>query len=134
MYRQAWDIRNGSPYLFSNDSDIADNITMIKPPDGIYQPFYFDVENQEWIGSEPSHNENESEKDEENNEEEGEQDRMEEQIALLMFENSLLQSSLEETEEEIAGMLFSIAEITEKSSKEENSGEDEVDDTEIPNV
>lgn len=134
MYIQAWDIRDGSPYLFFNDSDIADNTTMIKPPDGIYQPFYFDIENQEWIGSEPFHNENGSENDEDNNEEEREQDKMEEQVAFLMFENSQLQSSIQETEEEMAGMLFSIAEMTEKTNKEENSGEDGVDDTEVPNV
>lgn len=134
MYIQAWDIRDGSPYLFFDDSDITDNTTMIRPPDGIYQPFYFDTENQKWVGSEPFHNENGSENDEDNNEEEREQDKMEEQVAFLMFENSQLQSSIQETEEEMAGMLFSIAEMTEKSNKEEDSGEDVIDDTEVPNI
>lgn len=138
MYIQAWDIRDGSPYLFFNDSDITKNITknitMIKPPDGIYQPFYFDIENQEWVGSEPFHNENGDGQEEDNNGGEEMQDKMEEQIAHLMFENSQLQSSIQETEEEMAGMLFSIAEIVEKSNKEENSGEDVIDDTEIPNI
>ena len=134
MYIQAWDIRNGSPHLFFDDSYISDNTTMIKPPDGIYQPFYFDTENQKWVGFEPFHNENGSENNEDNNEEEREQDRMEEQIAFLMFENSQLQSNMQETEEEMAGMLFSITEMTEKSNKEANSGEDVVDDTEVSNI
>lgn len=134
MYVQAWDIRDGSPYLFSDDSDITDNTTMIRPPDGIYQPFYFDIENQKWVGSEPFSSRKDSEQGEDNNEEEGAQDKMEEQIAFLIFENSQLQSSIQETEEEMAGMLFSIAEMTEKSNKEEDSGEDVIDDTEVPNI
>lgn len=134
MYVQAWDIRDGSPYLFSDDSDITDNTTMIRPPDGIYQPFYFDIENQKWVGSESFRDENGSEQGEDNNEEEGAQDKMEEQVAFLIFENSQLQSSIQETEEEMAGMLFSIAEMAEKSNKEEDSGEDVIDDTEVPNI
>ena len=134
MYIQAWDIRDGSPYLFFDDSDITDNTTMIRPPDGIYQPFYFDIENQKWVGSEPFRDENGSKQGEDNNEEEGAQDKMEEQIAHLIFENSQLQSSVQESEEEMAGMLFSIAEIVEKSNKEENNGEGVEDGTEVPDV
>ena len=139
MYIQAWDTRDGSPHLFFDNSDMTDNTTMIRPPDGIYQPFYFDIEKQEWIGTTLSHDKNDSEQEEcGNKEEDGDEeevrDGMEEQVAHLMFENSQLKLSAQEAEEEMAGMLFFIVEMMEKSNKEENSEGDVEDDTEIPNV
>ena len=139
MYIQAWDTRDGSPHLFFDNSDMTDNMTMIRPPEGIYQPFYFDIEKQEWIGTTPSHDKNDSEQEEcGNKEEDGDEeevrDGMEEQVAHLMFENSQLKLSAQEAEEEMAGMLFFIVEMMEKSNKEESSEGDVEDDTEIPNV
>lgn len=55
MAMQVWDY-NGKPYLITNGEDMPENCTNIRPPEGIWEPFYFDTERQVWIGSEPHRN------------------------------------------------------------------------------
>lgn len=52
MAMQVYDYE-GRPYLIENENDFPEKCTTIKPPEGIWEPFYFDEDNQKWIGSEP---------------------------------------------------------------------------------
>lgn len=52
MGMQVWGY-DGKPYLIMDNEDMPERCTNIRPPEGIWEPFYFDVEKQVWIGSEP---------------------------------------------------------------------------------
>lgn len=56
---------DGKPILVFHRDELPEKYTMIRPPEGIWEPFYFDEENQKWIGSEPPVKDNEEDDSEE---------------------------------------------------------------------
>ncbi|MEJ7167469.1 hypothetical protein WL199_05365 [Staphylococcus capitis] len=48
--KQLFNKTNGAPKLVMNDEDVdLENYTEIQPPEGLYQPIYFDGE--KWVGT-----------------------------------------------------------------------------------
>ena len=113
---QVWDY-NGRPYLVMNENDFPDECTTIRPPEGIWEPFYFDEDKQKWIGSEPNpqNNDDDPTQPEEDIDKDNE---VEASIANLMFENSMLKFSMEETQTEVANLTFLVSQLVPTESEE----------------
>lgn len=48
MAYQVWSYE-GEPLLIMNRSDLPEKYTTIPPYEGIYEPFHFDEDNQQWV-------------------------------------------------------------------------------------
>lgn len=48
MAYQVWTYE-GEPLLIMNKRDLPEKYTTIPPYEGIYEPFYFDEDNQQWV-------------------------------------------------------------------------------------
>ena len=48
MVQQVWTY-NGEPLLIMNNEDLPKQYTTIPPYEGIYEPFHFDEDNQQWV-------------------------------------------------------------------------------------
>lgn len=49
MYKQIFNKSNGSPKIITADTFDTDQYTDIQPPNGLYEPIYFN--GREWIGT-----------------------------------------------------------------------------------
>lgn len=121
MYIQAWNMDNGRPSLFTSEGDIPSNFTRNVPPDGLFDPVYYDQDNNVWVGSEPPI----IEQPEPETIPEPVENETEELIAQLILENTLMQFSIKSASDRINTLETLVTELIPKGEPEEKTPEED---------